>query len=133
MLGYGFPEDGLWRALEEDLSFIGADSGSTDPGPYYLGSGNGFVKEMQVRRDLELALIAARRKNIPLIIGSAGGSGAKPHVDAFVKTLLNIACKNNLHFKMAVIYSDIARKTLRKALAENLISPCGPVPELTNE
>ncbi|MCX6984373.1 MAG: hypothetical protein NT118_06410 [Lentisphaerae bacterium] len=91
MLGYGFPEDGLWRALEEDLSFIGADSGSTDPGPYYLGSGNGFVKEMQVRRDLELALIAARRKNIPLIIGSAGGSGAKPHVDTFVKILLDIS------------------------------------------
>ncbi len=31
---------------------------------------------MQIRRDLELALLAARRKKIPLIIGSAGGSGA---------------------------------------------------------
>jgi hypothetical protein len=133
MLGYGFPEEGLWRALEEDLAFIGVDSGSTDPGPYYLGSGNGFVKEMQIRRDLELALLAARRKKIPLIIGSAGGSGAKPHVDAFVKILLDIAHVNKLHFKLAVIYSDIPRETIKQALSENRISPCGPAPELTSE
>jgi len=133
MLGYGFPEEGLRRAREEDLAFIGADSGSTDPGPYYLGSGKGFVKEMQIRRDLELALLAARRKNIPLIIGSAGGSGAKPHVDSFVEVLLDIASINKLHFKLAVIYADITRETLTKAMKEKRITPCGPVPELTDE
>ncbi len=133
MLGYGFSEEGLRRALLEDLAFIGVDSGSTDPGPYYLGSGKGFVKEMQVRRDLELALLAARRKKIPLIIGSAGGSGAKPHVDTFVEILLDIAGANDLHFRLAVIYSDISRETLRQALAEGRISPCGPVHGLTVE
>ena len=133
MLGYGFPEEGLRRSLAEDLAFIGADGGSTDPGPYYLGSGKGFVKEMQIRRDLELALLAARRKNIPLIIGSAGGSGAKPHVDAFVEVLLDIAGINNLHFKLAVIYADLTRATLAKALKAKRLAPCGPVPELTAE
>lgn len=133
MLGYGFPESGLHSACEQQLDFIGADSGSTDPGPYYLGSGKGFVKPMQVRRDLELALLAARKKEIPLIIGSAGGSGAKEHVDNFVAILMEIAVKHDLHFKMAVIYADLERAMLKQALAEGRISPCGPVPELTEE
>lgn len=131
MLGYGFPAEGLRRMLDENLAFIGADSGSTDPGPYYLGSGKGFVKEMQVRRDLELALLAARKKNIPLIIGSAGGSGARPHVDTFVKVLRDIARMHKLHFKLAVIYADLDRKMLVKALKAKRIRPCGPAPELT--
>ncbi len=91
MLGYGYPVEGLKRAMREDIAFIGVDAGSTDPGPYYLGSGKGFVKELQIRRDLEPALLAAREKNIPLIIGSAGGSGARPHVDSFCSILLDLA------------------------------------------
>lgn len=130
MLGYGFPADGLDRACNEELAFIGVDSGSTDPGPYYLGSGKGFVKPMQIRRDLELALLAARRKNIPLIIGSAGGSGARPHVDTFIGILKEIAETHSLKFKLAVIYADMDKEIIQQALAEKRIYPCGPVPQL---
>lgn len=97
MLGYGYPVEGLKRAMREDIAFIGVDAGSTDPGPYYLGSGKAFVKEMQIRRDLEPALVAAREKKIPLIIGTAGGSGARPHVDFFCEILLDLAKKPNYH------------------------------------
>ena len=48
LLGYGYAPQSLSAALEKDLHFIGVDGGSTDPGPYYLGSGAGFVKPMQV-------------------------------------------------------------------------------------
>ena len=37
-LGTGFKEESLERGLERSVSFIGADSGSTDGGPYYLGN-----------------------------------------------------------------------------------------------
>lgn len=133
MLGYGFPKEGLERLADDKLAFIGVDSGSTDPGPYYLGSGKGFVKPMQLRRDLELALVFARMKNIPLIIGSAGGSGAKPHVDALLGILKTIAAEHCLSFKLAVIYADMKADTIRQALRENRISPCGPAPELREE
>jgi hypothetical protein len=133
MLGYGFPAAGLELACQADLDFIGVDSGSTDPGPYYLGSGTGFVKPMQVRRDLELTLLAARLKGIPLIIGSAGGSGARPHVDSFVAVLLDIARQHDLHFRLAVIHADLDRDMLKQALVNGRIAPCGPVPELTME
>ena len=133
MLGYGYPLEGLKRAMQEDISFIGVDAGSTDPGPYYLGSGKGFVKEMQIRRDLEPALIAAREKDVPLIIGSAGGSGAKPHVDFFCNILLDLAKKNKLSFKLAVIYADLEKDFILQNFKNGKISPCGPVPELSAE
>lgn len=133
MLGYGFPKETLERVRDETLAFIGVDAGSTDPGPYYLGSGNGFVKPLQIRRDLELALTLAQEKNIPLIVGSAGGSGAKPHVDSFVDILLDIAQNKNCNFKLAVIYADIDHAVITQALTEERISPCGPVPELQAE
>ena len=40
ILGSGFKEETLKRAMGLEPHFIGADSGSTDPGPHYLGSGD---------------------------------------------------------------------------------------------
>ena len=133
MLGYGYPEDSLRRALEGQVDFLAADNGSTDPGPFYLGSGTSFLKPMQVRRDLELALLAARRRNVPLIIGSAGGSGAAPHVDSFLAVLGEVARRHDLHFRLAVIHSDIERQTVLDALDRGQIASCGPSGELTPE
>lgn len=133
MLGYGYPLTSLERGLDENPAFVGADNGSTDPGPYYLGSGTSFVKELQIKRDLEPALIASRKRNIPLIVGTAGGSGAKAHIDFFVDILLELARKNRLHFKLAVIYADLEKEIAADALANGEISSCGPVHKLTRE
>ena len=133
LLGYGFPEDSLRRGMQANPALLGVDAGSTDPGPYYLGSGTSFLKPLQVRRDLELALCAAREARIPLVIGTAGGSGAKPHVEAFLDILLEIAKRRQLHFRMAVIHADIAPKTVLAALLDGRIAPCGPAGNLTAE
>ncbi len=133
MLGYGYPTESLVRGLSKKPDFVAVDSGSTDPGPFYLGSGEGFVKELQIRRDLEPLLQATVERNIPLIIGSAGGSGARPHVDSFLNILTDIAKRHDLHFKLAVIYADLDRNLIRRAWKEGNISPCGPVPELNCE
>ena len=39
LLGYGFPEASLQAGMAREPHMIGVDGGSTDPGPYYLGSG----------------------------------------------------------------------------------------------
>lgn len=129
MLGYGYKQISLENAFAEELDFIGVDAGSTDPGPCYLGSGKSFVKDLQMKRDLSLVLRRALEKKIPLIIGSAGGSGAKPHVERVLNVLKEIAEEQKLTFKTAVIYSDIDRELLAKAAAEGRISPCGGAPE----
>ena len=132
LLGYGYSLAGLKRALKEELDFIGVDAGSTDPGPYYLGSGKGFVKKLQVKRDLELILPEIKSRKIPLIIGSAGGSGAKPHVQSVLEIISEIAKEKSLSFKVAVIYSDLSKEFLVEA-ANGHLFPCGGAPEFNVE
>ena len=133
MLGYGYPLESLQSGIRAGADFLGVDSGSTDPGPYYLGSGSGFVNAGQLERDLEPALRAARQDGIPLIIGSAGGSGARPHLESFLDLLYKIAGRQDLHFRLAVIPADIEAETVLDALREKTITPCGPAGELTEE
>lgn len=97
MLGYGYPLDSLNRGIAAGPAFVGVDAGSVDPGPHYLGSGRSFVRPDQVRRDLAPALRATRQRGIPLVIGTAGGSGAGAHVDGFLEILRDVSRKFGLH------------------------------------
>jgi hypothetical protein len=133
MLGYGYPVESLRAGMQAQPAFLGVDAGSTDPGPYYLGSGTSFVRPLQVKRDLELALCAARNARVPLIIGTAGGCGARPHVDSFLDTLGEIAHRRDLHFRLGVIHADMASQTVLDALQEGRITPCGSAGDLTRE
>ena len=75
ILGYGYSIDAFKNALKEDLAVIGVDAGSTDQGPYYLGSGTAHTTKEAVKRDIELSLPSALERKIPYIIGSAGTAG----------------------------------------------------------
>ena len=107
LLGYGYSEDALNVAFSEKVDYVGVDAGSTDPGPYYLGSGKSFTDRMAVKRDLALALPKALEHGAPFIIGTAGGAGAKAHTDWLVEIIKEIASEKKLTFKMGVVYSDV--------------------------
>lgn len=107
LLGYGYAEEAWQQALACDPDFIGVDAGSVDPGPHYLGSGTSFTDRSAVKRDLALALPEAVRRKIPFIIGTAGGSGAGPHVDWLCAIVAEIARENSLTCRTAVIRSDV--------------------------
>ena len=76
LLGYGYSEEALEIAFSEKVDYLGVDAGSTDPGPYYLGSGKSFTDRGAVKRDLSLALPKALEHKAPFIIGTAGGAGS---------------------------------------------------------
>ena len=98
LLDYGYSEEALNIAFEEKVDYLGVDAGSTDPGPYYLGSGESFTKRSAVKRDLELALPKALSHHAPFIIGTAGGEGSRRHTDWLKEILLEIAMEKELHF-----------------------------------
>ena len=131
ILGYGFPESSFNRALSCEPDLIAVDAGSTDPGPYYLGSGTSFVPRGAVKRDLLYLLRAAVERQIPLLIGSAGGSGAQPHLAWCRQILLEAAREAELSFRLAVIPADIPGELLLEAMAAGQVAPLGPVPGLT--
>src|SRR5215207_7632966 len=106
ILGSGFKEETMKRAMELKPDFIGADSGSTDPGPHYLGSGDTLFSEAAYKRDLRLMLLAGRAAGIPVIVGSACTSGSDQHVDKLVSIAREIAREEKLQFRLAAIYSE---------------------------
>lgn len=131
ILGYGFPEASFRRGLERRPHLIGVDAGSTDPGPYYLGAGKSFTNRAAVKRDLRFMLTAGVRRGIPVVIGTAGGSGARPHVDWCEAIIREIASEERLSFKLGIIYSDISKSRVRRHLAKREIVPLAYVPPLT--
>ena len=125
-LGFGIVQESLDRGLQRKPHFIGCDMGSIDPGPYYLGSGQMAAPKDMVLRDLELVLLAARQLDIPLIIGSAGTAGAKPHLEATLALLKEVAQKHGLSFSVATVSSDVPRQILVQAVQDGRIKSLDP-------
>ncbi|MCP4752371.1 MAG: DUF1446 domain-containing protein [Proteobacteria bacterium] len=133
ILGYGFPESSFNKGIARRPNLIAVDAGSTDPGPYYLGSGKSFTDRAMVKRDLRYILTNGIRGSIPVVIGTAGGAGAKPHLLWCRKIVEEIASEEKLSFKLGIIQADIEKETVLKALQENKIEALRYVPELTPE
>jgi Acyclic terpene utilisation family protein AtuA len=131
ILGYGFPESSFEAGLQREPHLIAVDAGSTDPGPYYLGAGVSFTDREAVKRDLRLMLVAGRRLDVPIVIGTGGGAGAHPHVTWTLDTIRQIAREEGLHFRLAVIHADVAKPVLLDALAAGDLGSLPPGPDAT--
>ena len=131
ILGYGFPEQSFKEGMRRHPDVIACDAGSTDPGPYYLGAGYSFTDNNAVKRDLSIMIPAALEEGIPLMIGTAGGCGARPHVELTVNIIREIAREQHLHFKMAVIDAEFEKDYIKAELRKGNVTPLGPAPELT--
>src|SRR5256885_712587 len=79
-IGTGYLEESLRTAVEGGADFIGCDAGSSDPGPHFLGSGEPKHSIAAYKADLRPMMRAAIQRDIPMIIGSAGQAGARPHL-----------------------------------------------------
>ena len=127
ILGYGFPAASFEAGLAMKPDAIAVDAGSTDPGPYYLGSGKSFTDRGAVKRDLEFMIDAAITHGIPLLVGSAGGAGGDAHLDHTVDIVCEIAEQKRLSFTMAVISAE------QKDVQLNHLSQLAPAPTPTQK
>lgn len=133
ILGYGFPIESFLEGMRRKPHVIAVDAGSTDPGPYYLGAGKSFTDYNSVKRDLEIMIPAAIEANIPVVIGSAGGSGGRPHVAFCQEIIEEIAKEKNLTFKLAVIQSEFDKDFIREKFKAGEVTPLNPAPPLTDK
>jgi hypothetical protein len=127
--GSGFKESSLAAGLKRFPHFIGCDAGSTDPGPAPLGTGTPAFPRRAVKRDLRLMIKAARAANVPLLIGSAGTAGGKPHVALVRDIVLEVAREEGLRFKLALIQAEQDKAYLKNKLRGGRIRPLKPAPE----
>lgn len=130
MLGSGFREETLARAMALRPDFIGADSGSTDPGPHYLGSGETLFSDSAYKRDLRLILRAARAAKVPAIIGSACTAGTDAQLDRLLGIARGIAREDRLSFRLAAVRSEQDKGYLKRKLREGKIAPLANAPAL---
>ncbi len=129
LLGYGYSEEALELAFSEKVDYLGVDAGSTDPGPYYLGSGKSFTDRGAVKRDLELALPKALAQKAPFIIGTAGGAGSERHVQWLKDILLEIAAEKKLQFRLGTVFSDVSNDyVLEKMKAGKIVNMSDEMP-----
>ena len=128
ILGSGFREETLKRAMTLKPDFIGSDAGSTDPGPHHLGSGEPQFSDAACKRDLRLMIMAARAAKIPVLVGSAMTAGTDAQVDRLAGIVREIAREEKLNFKLATIYSEQDRAYLKRRLKEGRIKPLANAP-----
>ena len=65
-----------------------------------------------MKRDLLIIIKAGLEKNIPVLIGTAGGSGAKPHLQWCMEIVDEVLCDLGRRARVAEIASDQNRDCL---------------------
>ncbi len=126
MLGAGFPPETITRGIALGADVITVDGGSTDSGPYYLGTGTGKTPAAAVRRDLQILLRASAAAGIPLIIGSCGTSGTDAGVDWVADIVTDVLREADLTLTVAKIYSEQHPQDLLAPLNAGRIRPLAP-------
>lgn len=133
ILGYGFPLESFESGLAKQPDLIAADAGSTDPGPYYLGAGISFTDRNGVKRDLKLMLLAGKSRKIPVIVGTAGGSGAEPHLEWCLDIVREIAQEEKIPLRVALIHAEFDKNMILEEWKAGRVKPLEPAPALTEE
>ena len=80
-----------------------------------------------------IILKGVNEARVPLIIGSAAGSGTNPKVEWTLDILREICEEQNIDPRVVVLRSEIDRDTLKSKIQSNKISPLGPIAPLTSD
>ncbi|KAJ5811679.1 hypothetical protein N7474_007980 [Penicillium riverlandense] len=134
ILGYGYDLDEFWTTVNSlRPAAIIVDGGSTDPGPYMLGTDKTICSRASYLRDMAPMLEASARYGMKLLVGSAGGAGTNSQVDFMVDIVRELAEKHGWSFKIATIKFRDDRSLFSSKVRFSATSPCGPGPQLREE
>lgn len=133
MLGAGFSQEMVDRGIAMRPDVIAIDGGSTDSGPYYLGTGTAKSAAASVAHDLRILIRAVGAAGIPLIVGSCGTSGTDTGVDWVAGIVDDVLSAEGLDLRVARIYSEQRAADLREHLAAGRTHPLPPAGALDPE
>lgn len=126
-IGSGLRLDLFELALLEKPDVIAMDGGSTDSGPYYLGTGKTKASAAVLKDELLVYMRARAELGVPLIIGSSGTCGSDTGVDLLRSLCLEIAAELGQSVKIAAIYGEQQTATVIQALGAGRVLPLNPV------
>ncbi len=126
----GFLDQSLERGISLKPDVIACDAGSTDSGPFYLGSATPKMSRRAILQDLRRLLLARDQLNVPLIIGSCGTSGVDSGVDWMRELTLEIAYQEGLRFKLGRVYSEQNTEEVVESLRSGKLEALPGAPEI---
>src|SRR5689334_16531542 len=130
-LGITFDRKALSRGVAARPDIIAVDGGSTDSGPFSLGSGTSKYSRAATKSEWRDLMLARAEAGVPLVIGTAGTCGADRTVDWMFDITRELADELRQHVKVARLYSSQTSASIEKALGEGRISPLSPAPEIS--
>lgn len=126
-LGAGVRPEEVEYGIAQGAHAIASDAGSTDSGAAYLALGISKNNREAVKRDLTILMLAQAKAKIPIMIGSCGQSGGDSGLNWTRDIALEIAREHNLTPKIAVLYSEQDKATLKAKNADGKIKPLPPL------
>ena len=120
-LGIPYDREALSNGLQRQPDLIAIDGGSTDSGPYYLGTGTSKYSRSATKADWSELMAARARAGVPLLIGTAGTCGADSAVDWMLDITLEIARERGEKLKIATLKSGQDKELICEALANGKV------------
>lgn len=133
MLGAGVAAHHVRRGIECGAIAIAVDSGSTDSGPSYLARGVSKMNREAVKGDLLVLMAEAYRAGIPVLVGTCATSGTDQGVNWTRDIAIEVAGELNIQPKIACLYSEQDKETLKTKNADGKITPLAPMGELGDD
>ncbi len=124
-LGLGYDRAALQRGLTMAPDIIAIDGGSTDSGPFYLGTGSSKYSRNSTKAEWRDLMQARAAAGVPLVIGTAGTCGADDAVDWLVDITRELASELGQSLKLAVLKSG-QDPTKIAQLGPDRVTPLAP-------
>ena len=130
-VGLGCSEEAFKRGLAMNPDILCSDAGSTDSGPYYLGTGKGKYARLAVRRDLKQMIEGAHALGVPMVIGSVGTCGSDLGVDETTEIIREICEDLGIYKKIVKIYSQQDPEVIKKKFKDGKVTALLGAPEIS--
>ena len=130
VLGLGFQQAALDHGVAARPDIICIDGGSTDSGPFSLGSGTSKYSRGSCKAEWRALMQARAAAGVPLVIGSAGTCGTDETVDWLFDITREIAAELGQRLRVARLYSSQPASRVAAALAAGRVHPLTPAPDL---
>ncbi|MEM7046374.1 MAG: acyclic terpene utilization AtuA family protein [Pseudomonadota bacterium] len=128
VLGLGFDPAALDAGVKARPDIISIDGGSTDSGPFYLGTGTSKYARGVCRRQWRALMVARAAAGVPLVMTTCGTCGVAAMVDEAYAMTRELAAELGQTLTIARLYSDQSPDQIIAAHHQSRLTPLTPAP-----
>ena len=129
-LGTGITDESFEAGVALGPDAIVCDAGSTDSGPYYLGTGRCKYARDVLKEDFTRMVVAGHKLGVPVMVGSAGTCGTDKGVDDLFDICKEICAEQKISAKVALVYCSQDGAALKQKYLEGKIKPLPGAPAI---